>query len=370
MALPLADPIAQPAPTWMLWALLLLTFFLHVLPMNVVLGGAIIAAVARWRGRGGHAPSAALARSLARALPTTVAATVTLGVAALLFAQVLHGRALFASSVLMAAYWLAVVPLLVLAYYGTYVVSYQGDRPGPWPLTSAIVALLFLVIAFIYVNNLSLAQRPDTLAAAYRAEARGLHLALGDPTLLPRYLHVVLSAVAVAGLFVALLGVVRRAPGGAPDRRGPADAQAVWLIQHGCLWCGAATALNLVAGSWWLLALPKTTIAHFMSRLPAVALFAGVATGMLVAGLAFAAARAAKPLPIVAGTAVTLLVTLLLMVVSRDQLRVISLADAGFASNDWVAPQWPAILLFFALFAAALATIAWMVRAIARSPAR
>jgi len=358
LALPLADPIAQPAPTWLLWTLLLVTFFLHVLPMNVVLGGSIIAAVARWRGRHGHAPSAALAGTLARALPTAVAATVTLGVAALLFAQVLYGRALFASSVLMAAYWLAVVPLLVLAYYGTYVVSYKGERSGPWPLVSSVVALLFMTIAFIYANNMSLAQRPDTLAAAYQADARGLHLALGDPALLPRYLHLVLSAVAVAGLFVALLGVRRR-------QREPRQAE--WLMRHGGLWCGAATALNLVAGSWWLLALPRPTIVHFMSHVPAVALFAGVASGMVVAGLALAASFAKDPLSLVRATAATLVLTLLLMVVSRDQLRVISLGDAGFTRNDWVEPQWPLTLLFLVLFTAALGTMSWMVRALYRT---
>ena len=38
-AIPQPDPLALPAPAWLLWALLLLTFFLHVIPMNLVLGG-------------------------------------------------------------------------------------------------------------------------------------------------------------------------------------------------------------------------------------------------------------------------------------------------------------------------------------------
>jgi hypothetical protein len=42
----------MPAPPWMLWSLLLLTFFLHLLAMNFVLGGSIITAVSRLTGGG------------------------------------------------------------------------------------------------------------------------------------------------------------------------------------------------------------------------------------------------------------------------------------------------------------------------------
>ena len=44
-AIPQPDPLALPAPAWLLWALLMLTFFLHVIPMNLVLGGADPAAL-------------------------------------------------------------------------------------------------------------------------------------------------------------------------------------------------------------------------------------------------------------------------------------------------------------------------------------
>jgi len=36
--IPLADPLPQPAPPLLLWALLQLTFLLHLVAMNVVLG--------------------------------------------------------------------------------------------------------------------------------------------------------------------------------------------------------------------------------------------------------------------------------------------------------------------------------------------
>ena len=65
-----------------------------------------------------------------RPLPVAIAATVTLGVAPLLFVQVLYGRLFFTSSILMAWFWLAIVPLVILAYYGAYLLAFRGEAPG------------------------------------------------------------------------------------------------------------------------------------------------------------------------------------------------------------------------------------------------
>ena len=352
LTIPQADPLAQPTPTWLAWTLLLVTFLLHLVAMNVVLGGSIIAAVARTRGRAGHAASAQLAAWLAKLMPVFVAAAVSLGVAALLFLQVLYGRLFFASSVVMAVSWIGVVPLLIAAYYGTYLLSYRGDRGGALPLAVAwAVAVLLVVIAVVYVNNMSLMLRPDHVVALYQADGRGLQFDAGDAAILPRLLHVLLGAVAVAGLVVALVGVAYR-------RSAPETA--AWVVRHGSTWCAAATLLNILPGFWWLFALPRPVLIGLMGSMFAIALFAGVTTGLVTLGAVFTAGRTARPdvpLWIAVGGMV---LTLVAMVLTRDQLRTASLAVAGFTPTAWVVPQWPAIGAFLALFAAALATIGWM----------
>ena len=83
MALP--EPAPLPADPWLLWSLLMLTFTLHVLPMNFVLGGSIVALVSRFQGRRGDLPHHdALTSWLARAMPVAIATAVTMGVAAFL----------------------------------------------------------------------------------------------------------------------------------------------------------------------------------------------------------------------------------------------------------------------------------------------
>ena len=163
------DPLSQPAPSWLAWLLLLLTFVLHLLPMNLVLGGSIIAAVARVRGRGGdHPQHAELARWFGKATPVAIAAAITFGVAPLLFLQVLYGRLFFTSAILMGWFWLSVIVLLILAYYGAYLLAFKGDRLGGAQGPVAwVAALLFLVIGFLYSNNMTLMLRPDTFVERY-----------------------------------------------------------------------------------------------------------------------------------------------------------------------------------------------------------
>ena len=353
-SIPQPDPLPQPAPGWLLWGLLLLTFFLHVLPMNFVLGGSIITAVARWRSRSHSAMHAdTLTQWMAKAMPVAIAATVTFGVAPLLFLQVLYGRLFFTSSILMAGFWLAVVPLLIVAYYAAYVVAFRGQRHSRWagPLSWAM-AILFLAIGFIYVNNMSLMLRPERFVELYRADGRGLQLNLADPTLVPRYLHMVLGALAVAGAAIALHGWVSR-------DRDPELGN--WAMRHGANWCAGATALNLVVGFWWLLAVPRPALVQLMTRVPVIALFLGVAVGMVVLTLAVMTARAADPLPHVKWLISGILITLMLMIITRDQVRSASLADSGFTPATWVEPQWGAIAVFGWLLVVGLATIGWMI---------
>jgi hypothetical protein len=358
--IPALDPLPLPAPSGLLWSLLMLTFFLHLLPMNFVLGGSLIAAMARLRGRDPSRPHhRALADWFAKAMPISVAAAVSFGVAPLLFVQTLYGRLFFSSSVLMAWFWFGVIPLLLLAYYGTYLLGFRGDRLGGFATAVAwIVALFFVAIGFLYSNNMSLMLRPEFFAAKY-GSGSGWHLNLGDATLAPRFLHMLLGALAVAGMAVTHYGLFRL-------KSDPEFGD--WAIRHGTLWFLIPTIFNLLVGAWWLASLPREVMLDFMGR-------DGAATAILVAGallglttLLLMAMWVYSPRPKLlarlAGT--TLVLTLVAMIFTRDHVRQAMLRRAGVHSNPWVAPQWGPIAVFALLLVAALAVIVWMVAIFAR----
>lgn len=358
-AVPQPDPIALPAPVWLLWVLLILTFTLHLLPMNFVLGGSIVGAVARAKGACGSTEDARLADWIAKAMPVAIASTVTLGVAALLFQQVLYGRLFFTSAILMGWFWLAVIPLLIVGYYGAYALAFSEQGPQVSRVWLALgLAGIFLAIGFIYSNNMSLMLRPFEFVARYQTDARGLHLAFGDGALAPRFLHMLLGAIAVSGLVVAAYGL-------SLTSRDPAFG--TWAIRQGSLWFSTMTAGNLLVGFLWLAMLPRDGIWRFMGGDPGatMVLALGMVFGFSALVVVFMAGSAKEPGPLVRTGIVLLIATLVLMVLTRDHVRQAALETAGFQPVTWIVPQWGPIAAFATLALVAVATVAWMVKALA-----
>src|ERR1700757_2999906 len=118
IAFPAIDPIPLPAPVWLMKALLVLTFALHFATVQMLLGGLMVVPGLLLLGRGPSARAAALA--IARRLPVLMTYVINLGVPPLLFAQVLYGRALYTSSVVMGVYWISIIVVLTLTYWLLY----------------------------------------------------------------------------------------------------------------------------------------------------------------------------------------------------------------------------------------------------------
>lgn len=269
-------PDAIPVAWGWFQFLLLLTFPLHLLCMNATVGSAAIGLYARlWPAADGRR----LAHELARLLPFLVAFTVNFGVAPLLFNQVLYGHFLYVSSVLMAVFWLGIIPLLILVYYALYLYDFRCNRSGAAGTLLLVFALGGLgAIAFVFTNNMTLMLDPLKWTA-YFGNDSGTLLNLDDPTLVPRYLHFLVGALAVGGLVVAVFGKFL-------GRRDAAlEAVAVRLGMATFSW---ATLVQVLAGVWFLVTLPRPVMLLFMGRDP-------------LATASFVAALLLVPLALVAG---------------------------------------------------------------------
>lgn len=359
-AIPQPDPLALPAPAWLLWALLLLTFFLHLIPMNLVLGGSIVGAIARVRGRRpDRLHEARLAHIVVKAMPVLISATVTLGVATLLFLQVLYGRVFFVSAVVIGWWWLGVIGLLILTYYAAYLMAMRESSLGGSAVMLAwLIAGVVGLISLIYSNNMTLMLKPAELVARYAADGGGSQLNLLDPALFPRHLHMLLGAVAVTGLAIAVSGVIM----------GRQDADfGRWAVRYGAFVCVATTMVNIFAGLWWLAALPRDVLLQFMGRdMRAIGeLLAGILLTLTGAGHTILAVTGKRPALMVSISVATLLSGIAMMLLTRDTVRRLSLDLAGYQAVNWISPQWGPIVIFFVLLVTAVATVAWMTRRLA-----
>jgi hypothetical protein len=360
-AIPQPDPMPIPAPPWLVWFLLLLTFLLHLLPMNLLLGGSVLGSLSRHLGGpAGREHHDGLSKFFSKALPVTTAGTVTMGVAPLLLVQVLYGRLFFASSILMAWYWLAVIPLLCLGYYGTYLIAFKESKlGGALPVVSWASTLMFVAIGFMFVNNMSLMLRPEVFLEKYQASAMGWHLNLGDPTLFPRFLHMITGALAVTGMIVAVYGMIKQRADEPYGR---------WLMRYGSLWFVVPTVVTILFGLWWLIALPREVMLQFMGQdmLATAALGLGILFALGALMMMVMAIQAKNPAGLIRGSAITLLITLVFMILMRDRVRAASLEMAGYEPVGWVDPQWGILILFLLLLVAAIATVIWMVVKLAK----
>ena len=347
--LPLPDALPIPAPLALVEVLLHFTFLLHVILMNLLLGGAIIGLVESRR-KGDDA--ARLARRIRKLLPTVIAFTVTLGVAPLLFVQVIWGHLFYSAGVLMAWPWFLVIPVLIIVYYLAYAAAFRREDAPPPRLPGALVALGLLGIAFVYVNQMSLAIRPAAWIARWPAGG-GFGWNLDDPTFAPRLLHFLLGAVAVAGLVIAVVGM----------RVGAATTRD-HAVRTGAMWFLVATVAQFPVGFWLLMSLPRDAMLAFMGDYAWATALLGVtflSSVVAVLLLALGHRRTDRRLWIDAA-AVLALATVAGMVLMRDIVRDVVLAPFFDARTLATSPQTAVILVFVALLIAGVATVAWMVR--------
>jgi len=352
-----ASLIPSPDPLQVPWGwfqiLLSITFLLHLLVMNIMLGWSIIACT-------NHVfklSRAAENRLISKKLPFTIAFTINFGVAPLLFLQVLYGHFMYTSSVLMASFWLSIVLLLIFAYYGAYLYNLQFASLSSLhaPLT-AFIAAMFLIIAFFFTNNTSLMVTPETWSR-YFDHPGGLLLNFGDPTLIPRYLHSVLASVAIGGLALGLYYDWKKRGG---------DTVAATRIPSAMNWFSYATILNFGIGTWYFGGLPHSirTVTGTASAFTLFFLIAGIGAAILsvIYGLQHRVRRAA----------IAVVGAIICMVAVRELVRRQTLAPWFSTADLQVMPQYSPLLLFLLVFVAGLALIWYMIKLVlpANNPAK
>lgn len=351
--IPSPDPIPLPAPVGLLQFLLVFTFILHVIPMNILLGGTFIAPITEWMGRRGSANHLRLARQLAVWLPIAAAFTITLGVAPLLFIQVLYGQFFYTSSILMAWRWIALIPLLILGYLGVYGFAL---RKGKWEKHATVIclisALLFAKIGYLLTNNIVMMLKPELWWAAYTGPISGGALA-ADPIVIPRFLHVFVGAVAIGGLFTVAIGL---------HSRRSDNAYGDWVVRYGVLWFAVPTMCQFIVGPWFFQSLPSAIRSQFLGGNVAATVALGTGLLLALAGLAhllflFVSKR---PAPLIIGGMACILGTITAMATVRHFLRQAYLAPYIQLHSLPTQPQTGIIALFAVLLVVVLGTIVWM----------
>jgi hypothetical protein len=362
---PIVDPIPLPAPVWLFKLLHIVTLALHFVTVELLLGGLLVAIVLSLVP--GSPKARVAARAIARRLPVVMTFLINLGVPPLLFSQVLYGRALYTSSVLIGLYWIAVVGLLMALYWLLYRFSHRLEAgKQAWWLGLA-AWLLAGSVARILSTNMTLMLRPEDWRALYASSAMGAYLPTGDPTTNPRWIMMLSGGLFLSGLWLLYLAA----------RKTFTEEEKKFVARLG----GTVTALGglvyLVAGLWAsavqpgivqsLLAHPPAGYEFYGLYAQAGKLWIALVVLAIVVGIAAAVARISTGW--LAWTAALLAVLIeLSLVVYRDAVRDLTLFSKGY--NVWdrvVVTNWGVVGLFLVLFVAGLGVIGWLISVAARA---
>jgi hypothetical protein len=361
---PAVDPIPLPAPIWLFKLLHIVTLALHFVAVEMLLGGLLLAVLlSLFRGSPLYQVTA---RALARRLTVVMTYVINLGVPPLLFAQVLYGRALYTSSVLIGVYWISIIGLLMLAYWLLYKFSarLEAGKSGWW--VGLIAWLIAGSVARLLSTNMTLMLRPEVWRDMYSASAMGAYLPTGDPTLTPRWLLMLAGGLFIGGLW--LIYLAGRSTFTAEEKR--------FVRGLGGKVAAGFGVVYLAAGLWAASVQPEAVKAGLATHpLYKFAGFAGygwlalVVVAVLLAAFAGFANVSASLTGLLAWAAVLVAVlTEICFTVYRDGVRDLTLLSKGYDVWDRVVvTNWSVVGIFLVLFVAGLGVVGWLVSVVARA---
>jgi len=329
------------APLWLITALHWLTLTLHFIAMNFLFGGTLVLLISRLDNKW----QLSSVQKYVKALPTVMAATVTLGVAPLLFLQLTYHQPVYSAAIVSGWFWLFIIIVAILTYYFVYGSAFSTEKaPGRLSGLLIVAVLGLFYISLVYSSIFSMAERPDLMHKVYAGTQSGGVVNPDVGSYLFRWLHMVFGALTVGGFFVGLLG--RKEPSVYDTGRrafligmiGTALAGLVYLFTLGDF----LTPFMRSAGIWTL------TVGVLLS----------------LGSLHFYFKK--KFLP--AGAMV--FASMFLMVVTRHVLRQVRLDGVWDPANIPLHPQWWVFLVFLVCFLLALALVAYMLHLYFRSDQR
>lgn len=364
LSFPAVDPIPLPAPIWLIKLLHIVTLSLHFVAVEMLLGGLLLAVLlSLFRG---SPQSLVAARAVARRLTVVMTFVINLAVPPLLFAQVLYGRALYTSSVLIGVYWISIIALLMLTYWLLYRFSarLEAGKSAWWVGLSAWV--LAGSIARLLSTNMTLMLRPEAWRDMYTASAAGIYLPTGDPTLEPRWLLMMAGGLFIGGLWMVYLS--GRSTFTADEKR--------FLSGVGGKVAALFGVVYLFAGLWAAGVQPDvvkaglhTDVLYKFSGFAGYGWLALVVVAVLLGVIAGFGRISAGLFNLIGwvGALLALLIEIML-VVYRDGVRDLTLLSKGF--NVWdraVETNWWIVGLFLVLFVAGLGVVGWLISVVARA---
>lgn len=191
-------PFGLPFGAAFYFVLYVVTLVLHfAFAQYVVAGSWRLATATLLSKKKEHGPAVEVLRDW---LPSMLGGAITLGVAPLLFLQLLYQKNFYTANLLLSFRWLAVLPALIIGAYLLYLLKAAPVRTGPVVVrrVAAVAAFLcFLFTALSWTENHLLSLRPEKWAEFYASNRMVYHEEAGLWPRLATWLAAALPTMAV-----------------------------------------------------------------------------------------------------------------------------------------------------------------------------
>lgn len=193
-------PLDLPLPEWLLVSLLVISFLLHIIFINLMVGGSIITLWAQIKGLKNKEYDI-FAHEIAKTITVNKSIAVVMGVAPLLSINTLYTIYFYSANALTGFAWIMIIPLVTIAFLLTYLHKYtwstfDNNRKLHIGIMGLAVAI-FLFIPLIFLTNVNLMMFPEKWGTV-----KGFLSALMLPNVFPRYFEFLGACVAITGIFI------------------------------------------------------------------------------------------------------------------------------------------------------------------------
>jgi heme/copper-type cytochrome/quinol oxidase subunit 4 len=345
--IPSPDMLGIPANPLLVLALSGVTLAAHWIFIGGAFGASFIVLLNSLRGSRDTAASEINLAVLAF-LPFTLSMGVTLGIAPLLFVQILYGNFFYTANVLIAGWWLLIIPLLIGNMYLFYIAKNRiraGKKTGP--ALPILMIAVFVMLAAILSSNMTLMQTPKAWTSVWRFH--GLALFLGD-VVVARAIFAILGFLTVGAMFVAFMGKTGLIYDAEAGRQ---------AVRIGLQTSFVTAVLQLIAGVALVLFLPTDQRRALLADGIATVFALVVVAALIAASALLFAARKSLSGSTMTAAAVAYSVGLVALAFAREGLRQAALAPYFKLSNLAINPQWGPFTMFlaFLLIAAAIVVV-------------
>ena len=335
------DPAGLPFFPIVFQFLMVLTFALHIIMINLVVGGISLSI---WEKTQNTPHSHRLAKALAKMVTISLSIAIVLGVAPLLFVQTIYDPFWYTATTMSAIWAMLFLVAVAAAFYAAYTFYLGKDgarNPNTTFALSSYICLIALAISGIIIHMITMEQTMpehwktwvvspwsgmDTSGFIFRGIEWG------------RLMHFILPSFAVTGVFLMLYSWYFQPRGDYPKE------YLDYVAEKGAKMALWFTALSIGAGFWWAGTIPSHL--HFLSS---PFFIIGAIAGLVLMG--FLANAAMNPIKNSIPVAVAMFVAIFLMCYTREGLRMAYTGAVGYSIFNYkLNISWSSTLLFFATF--------------------